>query len=207
MGFFRYLKKQFIPGYDLINTVEHIADKGVVDGIKSKIKEDVCEDMPVTSHIYKKGQFDGKKIGVKEASAKYEKKLLKQAELFLKEKEIAEKEIKAYRTLLDEYEKEIERLENKEKRTKKENEYLLQLLSVERQLKKMAIENKMRKNNSVTRKVDNKKTNTLTPKSAIDKTVSIKKKKEAIRETVSKAKVGNSVKKRNAPAKRRSTNI
>ena len=137
MGFGRFLKKKFIPGYDLLNTVEHVANEGLVDGLKSKVKEDYCEDMPGTSHLYKSGKYDGKKEGIEEASSIYEKKLLKQAEEFLEQQKDAQKELTAYRKLLDEYEKEIEKLENKANKTKEENAYLQKLLLTERKLRKL----------------------------------------------------------------------
>ncbi len=137
MGFGRFLKKMIIPGYSTIRTVDKMLDDGVVEGIKNSYKEDICEDMPITSHIYKAGKYDGKKDGIEEASQIYEKKLLQQAEEFLKQQKDAKKEITAYKALLDEYEKEIEKLENKVNRTQEENAYLQKLLLTERQLRKL----------------------------------------------------------------------
>ena len=62
---------------------------------------------------------------------------MKQAEEFLKQQKNAKKEITAYKALLDEYEKEIEKLENKVNRTQEENAYLQKLLLTERQLRKL----------------------------------------------------------------------
>ena len=36
-------------------------ERSIKNGIKRTIKEDVCEDHPITSRIYKKGVEDGKK--------------------------------------------------------------------------------------------------------------------------------------------------
>lgn len=60
-----------------------------------------------------KGRLEGIKDGYEEASGEYEKKLRRQAELFLKQKKDAEKELAEYETLLNEYEKYIEELECK----------------------------------------------------------------------------------------------
>lgn len=111
MGFGRFLKKALIPGYDMFKTMDKIAEHGVVDGIREKIKEDYLEDMPGVSHIYKMGKDsgvdEGKKIGYKKASFEYEKKLLKQAEEFLKQKEEMINSSIDKDKLLDEYEQYI----------------------------------------------------------------------------------------------------
>ncbi len=139
MGFDRFLMKNFIPGYKTINTLKHIAEEGLIDGIKSDIKENWCEDNPITSMIYNEGTSDGKKEGYVLASKEYEEKLLKQADEFLRQTTIYETERQAYETLLDEYEAEIDQLTNKIQLTETENELLKQLLIRERKLKKMSI--------------------------------------------------------------------
>lgn len=90
MGFGRYLLKNIIPGYRTINTIKHIAEEGLVDGVKSDIKEEWCEDNPITSMIYNEGTSDGKKEGYVLASKEYEEKLLKQADEFLQQTKIYE---------------------------------------------------------------------------------------------------------------------
>ena len=101
-------------------------------------KQEITEDNPLTSPVYKYGKYDGKKEGYAEASDEYEKKLLEQADEFLKQKKDYEKERDEYETLLDAYEQEIEKLENKVNRTQAENELLQQLLIRERGLMKLA---------------------------------------------------------------------
>lgn len=122
-----------------IDTIKNIADEGsLVEGIKRTVKEDYCEDNPLTSAIYKSGKYDGKVEGYEEASDEYEKKFLAQADEFLKQTRIFESEKDAYDQLLDEYEKEIDKLSEKVNRTEAENEYLQQLLLRDRKLRKMA---------------------------------------------------------------------
>lgn len=122
-----------------IDTIKNIVDEGnLVGGVKRTIKEDFCEDNPLTSAIYKSGKYDGKVEGYEEASDEYERKLLAQADKFLKQTRIFENERDCYEQLLDEYEKEIDELSKKVNRTKVENEYLQQLLTRERKLRKMA---------------------------------------------------------------------
>jgi DNA repair exonuclease SbcCD ATPase subunit len=115
-----------------------VEEGSVVEGIKRTAKEDWCEDNPVTSRIYQAGRYDGKVEGCEEASDEYEKKLLEQADEFLKQKKIYETEREQYEELLDEYESEIEELEARVNRTEAENEYLQQLLLRDRKLRKLA---------------------------------------------------------------------
>ena len=50
MGFIRFLMKQTIPGYSTVNTIKNIVDEGGVSGgVKRTLKEDFCEDNPITS--------------------------------------------------------------------------------------------------------------------------------------------------------------
>lgn len=122
----------------IIDTTKNIVDeRSLVEGVKRTVKEDYCEDNPLTSAIYKSGKYDGKIEGYEEASDEYEKKLLKQADEFLEQTHIFESESNAYEGLLDEYEKEICKLSEKINRTEAENEYLQQLLLRERKLRKM----------------------------------------------------------------------
>lgn len=122
-----------------IDMVRNISEEGsVVEGVKRYVKEDLCEDNPITSRIYQAGRYDGKIEGYEEASDEYEDKLLKQADEFLKQKQIYESEREAYEELLDEYEAEIDALSEKLDRTERENEYLQQLLLRDRKLRRMA---------------------------------------------------------------------
>lgn len=121
-----------------IDTVKNIIDEGsIVKGVKKTVKEDFCEDNPVTAHIYNVGKFDGKKDGYAQASEEYEAKLLEQADLFLKQIKDFKKEKEAYEELLKEYEVAIAEIEEKANRTEQENQLLQLLLLKERQLKKL----------------------------------------------------------------------
>ncbi len=137
MGLGRFLWRATGIGHR-IDTVKNIVQEGsIVKGVKKTIKEDFCEDNPVTAHIYNVGKFDGKKDGYVQASKEYEAKLLEQADLFLKQTKDFQKERDAYEELLKEYEVAIAELEEKANRTEQENQLLQLLLLKERQLKKL----------------------------------------------------------------------
>lgn len=91
----------------------------------------------LTRHAFNEGKHIGKKEGYVEASYEYEKKLLKQAEEFLKQKEIAKSKRKQYDNLINEYENYIDELENKVQITEEEKEYLNRLLITERKLRRL----------------------------------------------------------------------
>ena len=110
----------------------------VIDGIKEYCRRDRQEDNPVTSLLYREGKLDGKKEGYVAASNEYEKKLLTQADEFLKQKDLFSQQRDEYEKLLSEYEAEIERLEQKQARTEAENKYLQDLLMRERRLRRLA---------------------------------------------------------------------
>ena len=139
MGFGEFLKKQLIPGYKQYTLIKDIKEQGgVIDGIKEYCRRNRQEDDPFTSRLYQEGKHDGKKEGYVTASEEYEKKLLAQADEFLKQKELFSQQRDEYEKLLSEYEAEIERLEQKQARTEAENQYLQDLLTRERRLKKLA---------------------------------------------------------------------
>lgn len=122
-----------------IDTLKNIVDEvSVIGGVKRTVKEDICEDNPIGKVIYEVGEYDGKKFGYVQASAEYEKKLLKQANLFFEQQKNYEVERVQYEELLDEYESEIERLESKMSKTEVEKEYLQELLLRDRRLRKLA---------------------------------------------------------------------
>ena len=122
-----------------IDTVKNMVEEGsVIEGVKKTVKEDWCEDNPITSRVYQAGKYDGKVEGYEEASHEYEEKLLKKADECLKQKQIFESERDAYEALLNEYETEIDALSEKLDRTEAENEYLQQLLLRDRKLRRMA---------------------------------------------------------------------
>ena len=92
----------------------------------------------VIEHEIKPYVQEGERAGYARASDVYEKKLLEQADQFLAQTQLYEKERDAYETLLDEYEAEIQKLTEKVNRTEIENQYLQQLLLRERQLLKIS---------------------------------------------------------------------
>lgn len=137
MGLKRAFWRSTVAGR-IIDTVKNIVDEdSVVGGCKKTLKEDITEDNFIGKAIYDIGKYDGKQIGYEEASEEYEKKLLTQADKFLKEKIVYEEERTAYESLLDEYEQAIEELERKINRTEEENVLLQELMSRERRLRKL----------------------------------------------------------------------
>ena len=137
MGIKRFIWRSTSVGR-IVDTATNIADEGsIIGGLKRTYKEDVCEDNPLTTHIYNIGKYDGKIDGYTEASQQYESKLIEQADKFLNQTKIFEEQRDAYERLLDAYEKEIEKLKNKMSRTVEEHEYLTNLLQKERQLLKL----------------------------------------------------------------------
>lgn len=139
MGFGRFVKHVLVPGSVYNDIAKNTIYEGsVVGGFKRTLKEHYCEDMPITSHIYKAGKYDGKVEGYNEASKEYVEKLLKQADEFINQKKVFEKERDVYEALLDEYEKEIDALEQKVDKTEAENAYLQALLIRDRKLRKIA---------------------------------------------------------------------
>lgn len=137
MGFKRFLKKSLIPGYRLKGIVENVATFGVVDGLKEEFKETYLEDMPGVSHIYNAGKYEGKKEGYIQASNEYEKKLLKQGEEFLKQTKIFESDKVRYEKLIDDYERYIDEMMQKNNMSNQEKDYMNQIMVMERKLKKL----------------------------------------------------------------------
>lgn len=138
MGFIRFLMKQTIPGYSTVNTIKNIVDEGGVSrGVKRTLKEDFCEDNPITSTFYKIGKNDGKQEGYVEASKVYELKLRSLTEMFLNQKKVYDNQVADYEMLLNDYEALIDELQQKYNRTQEENEYLNLLLINERNLRKI----------------------------------------------------------------------
>ena len=112
MGTKRFLLKQFLPYYDTVRTAQFIRESGIKEGLRKKDKEDFCEDNPFTAPICRDIKYDGEIEGIIKTSKEYEKKISALKEEFLKEQQDAEKEVVAYRNLLDECENVIEELEN-----------------------------------------------------------------------------------------------
>jgi hypothetical protein len=139
MGFKRFLMKSLIPGYTQFDMIRKIAENGVVDGIKEELKESYLEDMPIISHIYNAGKYEGKKEGYAQASFEYEKKLLEQGEEFLKQKRSFENQKAEYEELINTYEKYIDEMIQKDNLSAQEKDYLSQIMVMERKLKKLHI--------------------------------------------------------------------
>lgn len=139
MGLARFIKHTLVPGTYTADMVKNMVDEGsIVEGYKKTVKQEIIEDNPITSPVYKAGKYDGKKEGYAEASDEYEKKLLDQAEEFLNQKKNFEKEREDYEKLLDEYEIEINMLTKKANKSEGEKGYLQELLLMERKLRRMA---------------------------------------------------------------------
>ena len=119
-------------------TLYNVVDEGsVINGIKRTFKEDVTEDNPITSFVYKMGKSNGRQDGYVQASHEYEEKLLEQADLFLSQKMNFEKERNAYEELLDAYEATIEELQQKNERSELENELLRKLVARQEMLRNL----------------------------------------------------------------------
>lgn len=138
MGLLRGIWRGTIVGR-AIDTIRNVVDEGsVVDGVKRTVKEDLTEDNLIGKAIYDSGKHDGKKEGYVEASYEYEKKMIAQADEFLKQTRDFERERNEYEALLEEYEREIDELESKVNKTQVESQILQQLILRERSLKKLA---------------------------------------------------------------------
>lgn len=128
MSIFRRIMEAGLAADDLIKKSPGIAVSGLPlsAGIGKSLK-----------NLYDEGKDEGRRDGYVEASYEYEKKLLKQAEEFLKQKEIAKSKRKQYDNLINEYENYIDELENKVQITEEEKEYLNRLLITERKLRRL----------------------------------------------------------------------
>ena len=74
MGLKRWIKHMLLPVTMYTDTAKNMIEEGsVVDGFKKSVKQEYCEDNPLTSPIYKAGKYDGKVEGYEEASDEYEK--------------------------------------------------------------------------------------------------------------------------------------
>lgn len=135
MSFSRFLKMALIPGYNLFDITKKILERGFTGGIKEKLQEEM-EDIPVISHVYNAGKYQGKKDGYNEASHVYEDKLLKQAEVFLAQTKDFESQKQDFEQLIDDYEKYIDEMSARDDLSVVENEYLHRIMLMERKLKK-----------------------------------------------------------------------
>ena len=93
--------------------------------------------MPGISHVYNAGKYDGKKEGYEKASNEYEKKLIKQADEFLKQEKVFEIDRARYEQLIDDYEIYIEEMMKKSNMSNEEKDYMNQIMVIERKLKQL----------------------------------------------------------------------
>ena len=132
MGIIRFFAK--------LNGIYYWLPSSHEKGFVEDIKETLTEDFPLTAIPYqmgkKNGKYEGKKDGYQEASYEYEKKLIAQANAFLKQEKDFKKEKQAYEKLLDDYEKVISYYENKQK-TNEENQLLEKLKAEDKKLKNL----------------------------------------------------------------------
>lgn len=128
MGIFRRIMEAGLAADDFIEKNPGIAVSGLPlsAGIGKSLK-----------NLYDEGKDEGRHDGYVEASYEYEKKLLKQAEEFLNQKEIIASKRREYDLLLDEYETYINELEKKVEITEQQKDYLNQLLMIKRKLRKL----------------------------------------------------------------------
>ena len=154
MGFKRFLKKSFIPGYRLKNVVENVVTFGVVDGLKEEFKETYLEDMPGTSHIYNAGKYEGKKEGYVKASNEYENKFIKQANEFLNQTKDITNQRDEYEQLLDDYGKYIDEMMQKDNLSEKEKDNMNQMMITERKLRGLSTKEVNHSNNTTPNLLD-----------------------------------------------------
>lgn len=107
MGFGRFLMRM-VPGYEPVRLLGKVMEKGIEEGVKENLQEYIYEDNPLTSAVYNsgknKGHTEGMKDGYDRASKEYEKKLLAQADAFLKESGNIRVKCEEYKSMMIEYE-------------------------------------------------------------------------------------------------------
>ncbi|KXA08581.1 hypothetical protein [Clostridium perfringens] len=91
----------------------------------------------LTDKVFENGRALGKKEGYVQASFEYEKKLINQAEEFLKQKNVFESDKDRYEQLIDEYEIYIEEMMKKSNMSNEEKDYMNQIMVIERKLKQL----------------------------------------------------------------------
>ncbi len=137
MGLKRWLYRKVLGGWtsDAIQNV--FEERNLKQGILRTVKEDIAEDNPVTSAIYKMGKYDGTIDGYNDASKEYEIKLLKQADEFLNKEKDYLIERDNYESLLDECAAEIERLTNLAEKSEEDKAILGNLITKEAALRNL----------------------------------------------------------------------
>jgi hypothetical protein len=126
-----FWKRMIIPLYNSKKVIKSVKKHGLVKGITEDTKE-LAKEAPIISSVYNIGKsdgvYEGKKKGYVQASNKYEKKLLEQAEKFKEQKVVLENDIEERDSLLKEYEVYIEEKEAElEKLTKKQLQTLFKI--------------------------------------------------------------------------------
>lgn len=138
MDWKRFAKKNLIPFYNTKDLVSKIKDNGFADGVKIKLKEDFIEDMPLVGNVYDYAKAEGRRMGKYEgynqASYEYEKKLIKQAEEFLKQANVLRSDKARYEKLIDDYERYIDEMMQKDNLSNQEKDYMNQIMIMERKL-------------------------------------------------------------------------
>ena len=111
MGIKRWIKHVLLPHTIATDSIKNMIDEGsVVEGWKKSIKQEYCEDNPVTVPIYRAGEYDGKVKGYTEASDEYDKLFLEQEEKFRQQTKEHKRECQEKEALLDESFKKIAEL-------------------------------------------------------------------------------------------------
>ncbi|UXZ09322.1 hypothetical protein F1C14_04230 [Clostridium perfringens] len=94
--------------------------------------------MPGISHVYNAGKHDGKKKrDMKKLLMSMRKKLIKQADEFLKQEKVFEIDRARYEQLIDDYEIYIEEMMKKSNMSNEEKDYMNQIMVIERKLKQL----------------------------------------------------------------------
>ena len=91
----------------------------------------------LTDKVFEKGRISGKKEGYEQCSFEYEKKLLKQAEEFLKQIKVLESDKVRREKLIDDYDRYIDEMMQKNNVSEQEKDYMNQIMIMERRLKKL----------------------------------------------------------------------
>ena len=137
LGMKRMALRAFVPGYSTVRKIGLMKKHGFRKGAEIEANE-LMNDIPGVSHIYREGQkqgrYEGKKEGYVDASTVYEKKLREQAAQFLSEKSAFSETIDGYEALLDELQFYIKTLERKETLSKNEEADLDQAIKLQNSL-------------------------------------------------------------------------
>lgn len=144
MGLKRFLWKSTGVGW-VAEVYKNSKEKhSILKGVGQTIKEDVMEDTPspisIGYHLgHKDGEISGEKTGYTKAGFEYEKKLIEQANFFINQKKLLEKERENVLMLLEEYDKTLEEYKTRLDLTIEEKEYYQLLLQNRDTLKNISM--------------------------------------------------------------------